>query len=467
MRTIPLIAVSFFAALPLAAQANSDPFPAPLEPTAGVIAVNFSEFAAIPDIDGTPARMMTLFTEPGTERIFVTDMRGPIYSVSYDGSSVTQYVNINDAQWGFVVHAQGRERGMQSMTFHPQFGQVGTPGFGKFYTWTDTSNMEPTADFLPVDGESHHTVLLEWTAQNPSAATYDGAAPRELARFRQPFANHNGGHIAFNVNAAPGDSDYGLLFIGVADGGSGGDPQGMAQNLASGFGKIVRIDPLGNNSANGEYGIPADNPFAGDNNPNTLAEIFAYGVRNPQRFGWDPQTGTMYMTDIGQNTVEKISTLSLGANLGWNIWEGSFRFSSAGGVITENPRSDSNVVYPVAEYDQSDPLISNSAAATGLYIYREGPVVALRNKVLWGDSPSGEIFYFDADNPPMGGSEPVRRILLNDGGTNKTFLQVIQDKNRAQGRDPANRTDMRLNAGPNNRVFLTNKSDGTIREILP
>jgi hypothetical protein len=121
----------------------------------------------------------------------------------------------------------------------------------------------------------------------------------------------------------------------------------------------------------------------------------------------------------------------------------------------------------VAEYDQSDPLISNSAAATGLYIYREGPVVALRNKVLWGDSPSGEIFYFDADNPPMGGSEPVRRILLNDGGTNKTFLQVIQDKNRAQGRDPANRTDMRLNAGPNNRAFLTNKSDGTIREILP
>jgi len=467
MRTIPLFAVAILFAAPLAAQNTSDPFPTPIEPAAGVIAVNFREFASIPDIDGTPARMMTLFTEPGTERIFVTDMRGPIYSVSYDGSSVSQYVNINDAQWGVAVQSQGRERGIQSMTFHPQFGQAGTPGFGKFYTWTDTSNTDPEADFLPAEGESHHTVLLEWTAVNPRGATYDGAAPRELARFQQPFPNHNGGHIAFNVNASPGDPDFGLLYVSIADGGSGGDPQRMAQNLASGFGKLFRIDPLGNNSANGEYGIPADNPFAGDNDPNTLGEIFAYGIRNAQRFGWDPQTGTMYLTDIGQNTVEKITTVTRGANLGWNIWEGSFRFVDREGVGTGDPRSDANVLYPVAEFDQSDPLIQNSAAATGLYIYREGPIEALRNKVLWGDSPSGEIFHFDADNPPMGGSTPIRRVLLNDGGTNKTLLQVIQEKNRAQGRDPAGRADMRLNAGPNNRVFVTNKADGTIRELVP
>jgi hypothetical protein len=124
-------------------------------------------------------------------------------------------------------------------------------------------------------------------------------------------------------------------------------------------------------------------------------------------------------------------------------------------------------VYPVAEYDQSDPIIQNSAAATGLAIYRDGPIAALRNKVLWGDSPSGEIFHFDADNPPGGGSGPIRRLLLNDGGTAKTFLRVIQEKNTQQGRTPATRTDMRLNHGPNNRIFLTNKSDGVIRELIP
>lgn len=467
MRTIPVFAASLLIAAPLAAQTTADPFPAAIEQTQGVIPVNFREFAAIPDIDGTPARIMTLFTEPGTERIFVSDMRGPIYSVSYDGASVAQYVNVNDPQWRVGVQSQGRERGIQSITFHPQFGQAGTPGYGKFYTWTDTDNVEPEADFLPADMESHHTVLLEWTAGNPRAATYDGSAPRELARFQQPFSNHNGGHIAFNPYAAPGEPDFGLLYIGVADGGSGGDPQNMAQNLASGFGKLFRIDPLGDNSANGEYGIPADNPFAGDNNPNTLGEIYAYGIRNPQRFGWDPENGTMYLTDIGQNTVEKITTVPKGANLGWNTWEGSFRFVNREGVITANSRSDSNVVYPVAEYDQTDPIIQNQAAATGLVIYRDGPIVALRDKVLWGDSPSGEIFYFDADNPPAGGSTPIRRVLLNDGGTNKTFLQVIREKNTAQGREPANRTDVRLNAGPDNRVFLTNKSDGVIRELVP
>jgi glucose/arabinose dehydrogenase len=241
----------------------------------------------------------------------------------------------------------------------------------------------------------------------------------------------------------------------------------MAQNLASGFGKLFRIDPLGNNSANGEYGIPADNPFVADNNPNTLGEIYAYGIRNPQRFGWDPETGTMYLTDIGQNTVEKITTVPKGANLGWNIWEGSVRFVNREGVNTGDPRGDPTVTYPVAEYDQSDPIIQNQAAATGLVIYRDGPIPALRDKVLWGDSPSGEIFYFDADNPPAGGSTPIRRVLLNDGGTNKTFLQVIREKNTAQGREPANRTDVRLNAGPDNRVFLTNKSDGLIRELVP
>ena len=142
--------------------------------------------------------MMLLVDEPGTRRLFVNDMRGPLYSVSYDGKTVTLYLDINAPDWGVSVQSQGNERGFQSFAFHPQFNQAGTRGFGKFYTYTDTSNTTPAPDFRPGGGTStHDTVLLEWTAKNPAAATYDGGPPRELIRFEQPFANHNGGQLSF------------------------------------------------------------------------------------------------------------------------------------------------------------------------------------------------------------------------------------------------------------------------------
>ena len=365
---------------------------------------------------------------------------------------------------------------MQSFAFHPQFGQGGTPGFGKFYIWTDTSNTDPTPDVV-AGGEdnSHDTVLLEWTARTPGAATYDGGAPRELLRFEQPFRNHNGGQIGFNPLASPGDADFGLLYVGVADGGSGGDPLSLAQNLNSGFGKILRIDPLGSNSANGQYGIPADNPFVNDSDDTTLAEIYAYGVRNPQRFAWDSASGNMFFTDIGQNIVEEISLVTAGANFGWNDWEGSFGFISRAEVSLANQRGDSRVTYPVAEYDHVDPLLverspptgRTSTAATGVYVYRGNAIPQLANLVLWGDLPSGEIFHIDADNLPTGGQAAIRRVLLIHDGETKTLLQLIQEKNREQGKQPAARADLRYGAGPDGQVFIMNKHDGTIRLLVP
>ena len=171
---------------------------------------------------------------------------------------------------------QNFERGFQSFAFHPDFNRRGAPGYGKIYTYVDTSNVTPTPDWTPTTPGAkvaHHAVLLEWTAKNPAAATYDGDAPRELMRWHRPFVNHNGGQLGFNPTARRGSADYGLLYAGNADGGAGGDPMNMAQNLASTFGKILRIDPLGKNSANGKYGIPKDNPFVNDNDPNTLGEI--------------------------------------------------------------------------------------------------------------------------------------------------------------------------------------------------
>ncbi|MGD8817413.1 MAG: hypothetical protein PVJ51_09495, partial [Acidobacteriota bacterium] len=169
-----ILAALLLTAVPLV-QTTTDPFPDPVEQTDGVIGVGFREFASLPDIDGAPARPMLLIDEPGTGRLFVNDMRGPIYTVGYDGGAVTAYLDINDPQWSVNVEASGRERGMQSFALHPQFGEAGAPGYGKLYTWTDTGNTDPEPDFAPGDGQNaHDTVLLEWTARDASAATYDG-----------------------------------------------------------------------------------------------------------------------------------------------------------------------------------------------------------------------------------------------------------------------------------------------------
>ena len=166
--------------------------------------------------------------------------------------------------------------------------------------------MAPTPDFLPSGGSNtHDTIVLEWTATTPSATTYDGGPPRELFRLRQPFQNHNAGHMAFNPYVAPGHLEFGLLYIAVADGGSGGDPFSHAQNMGSAFGKLFRIDPLGTNSRNKKYGVPASNPFV--RTPGALPEIHALGIRNAQRFAWDPKNGNLFLADIGQNIVEEIS----------------------------------------------------------------------------------------------------------------------------------------------------------------
>jgi len=439
-----------------------DPFPQPINTTDGVIRVNIAEFASVPDMNGEPARMMLLVNEPGTRRLFVNDMRGPLYNVSYDGKTVTRYIDINAQNWGVSVQSQGRERGFQSFAFHPQFNQAGTRGYGKFYTYTDSSNMQPTPDFIPAGGmNTHDTVLFEWTAKNPAAATYDGGPPREMVRFRQPFANHNAGLAAFNPLAMPGSADYGLLYIALADGGSGGDPFNAAQNLGTPFGKILRIDPLGTNSANGKYGIPASNPFVRGSDPKALGEIYAYGVRNPQRFGWDPKNGNLFLAEIGQNIVEEISLITPGANLGWNTWEASFRFISRTEIKLNEQRGDPKVTYPIVEYDHRDPLFGPQVATTGVVVYRGTAIPALANLVLFGDNPSGEVFYFNADRLPTGGQDPIRRVLFNSGGSAKTLMQLIKEK-----KPSAARADLRFGLGPDNQVFLLNKQDGTIRQIV-
>ena len=454
---------------PLPAGQTNEPFPQPIVGTEGVITVSLREFASLPDIDGVAARMMMLVGEPVSRRLFVSDMHGLLYTVSADGGTVTPFLDIRDPKWGTPVQSQGRERGFQSFVLHPQFAQAGTPGFGKFYVYTDTSNQMPAPDFVStIETSPHDTVLQEWTAKTPGAATYDGGPPRELIRLRQPYANHNGGMITFNATARPGTPDFGLLYVGVGDGGSGGDPQNLSQNLGSAFGKILRIDPLGKNGRGGKYGIPAGNPFV--SRQGALPEIYAYGVRNSQRFAWDPKDGAMFMTDIGQNIVEEVSPVTAGANLGWNVWEGSYRYVSQRAVITAAPRSDPAITYPIVEWDQLDPVLltNNSSAAGSLVVYRSATIPRLTNRLLFGDMPSGAMFHVSADNLPAGGQDAIRlvRFVTAGSSTPRAVLDIIQEKNRTQGRTPvAFRADLRFDATADGRIFLLNKADGTIRVI--
>ena len=173
----------------------------------------------------------------------------------------------------------------------------------------------------------------------------------------------------------------------------------------------------------------------------------------------------MYLADIGQNIVEEISPVTAGANLGWNTWEGSYKFVNRQ-VDVANPRSDAAMTWPIAEFDHTDPILTRPAV-TGVYVYRGTAVKQLQNLLLFGDNPSGEIFYINADKQPAGGQDAIRRIMLNDKGTNKTLLQLIREKNAAQGKPAAPRADLRFGRGPNGQIFVMNKRDGVIRLLVP
>ncbi len=399
----------------------------------------------------------------------MSDMRGVLYVMSADGGAVTPFLDLRDPAWRLAIQSQGRERGLQSFALHPQFRERGAQGYGKFYTYADVADQAPPADFTtPNANSTHDTAILEWTMLRADAAAYDGAAPRELLRFRQPFANHNGGALAFNPLVRRGHRDFGLLYIGVGDGGSGGDPMNLAQNMGSAFGKIFRIDPLEPRSGGTKYGIPSHNPFVGT--AGVLPEIFAYGMRNSQRFAWDAKSGQMFLSDIGQNVVEEVSVLTPGANLGWNTWEGSYRYMGRSGVSTESPRSDRAVTYPIVEWDQVDPVLlaSGQAASVGLVIYRSKLVPQLTNRMLVSDMPSGEVFHVSADAMPDGGQAALRRVLFTTGPDRNTgvpILEIIRETNRAQGKPPATRADLRFDMSAAGRIFLLNKADGVIRVI--
>lgn len=215
------------------------------------------------------------------------------------------------------------------------------------------------------------TIVARVTMQSISAP--GGGQVQELISIRQPFSNHNGGMLEFGPD--------GYLYIGVGDGGSGGDPRGYAQILRSHLGKILRIG-VQNSSA---YAIPPDNPFANSKNDafSERPEIFAWGLRNPWRFSFTPG-GRLLVADVGQDDYEELSFVARGDNMGWNTMEGFHCFK---------PRKNcgqSGLKLPFYEYDHGV-----GQSILGGYVYEGTALPQFRNKYIFADSVAGRIFAID------------------------------------------------------------------------
>ena len=447
------------AAAPVAGQ---DYFPEQVP--VGSADVGIRDFARLPNSgEGLPARMSVMTSDP-SGRLFVNDQRGPLYTVSDDGATVTPYLDLS-AYDELAVELFRGEQGFQSFAFHPDFLNAGTAGYGRFYTLSSTSNTDPAVDFEPGGNATHHEILLEWQTATPEAGTFtpaDADRPyREVMRIKQPFANHNGGLIAFNTTDDP--SDRGNLYVALGDGGSTGDPRDYGQDAGNPYGAILRIDPLGNDSANGRYGIVAGNALAADGDPETLGEIYAYGFRNPQQFGWDDATGDLYVGDIGQSAVEEIDRVVNGGNYGWNEREGSFPYRDGG--------DDPSFIDPVAEYDHTNPfvgdLVTERRAVTVGEVVRGSEINALNGLLLAGDFPTGVMLYLDVDDDPLDGGQGGLRELLpkTEDGEAVRLIELIRRERQALGLSSAFRADLRYSLGTDGRIFVLNKQDGVIREF--
>ena len=228
--------------------------------------------------------------------------------------------------------------------------------------------FSPDGQFLYVNftNESGDTRVIEFAVKGETSLD----DRRQVLAVDQPFGNHNGGHLAFGPD--------GYLYIGLGDGGSGGDPQGNGQNLRTLLGKMLRIDPR---PSGGEpYAVPEDNPFVGEAG-GARPEIWALGLRNPWRYSFDRTSGDLWIGDVGQNSREEINHVAKGAsgrNYGWNLLEGNERFRGS-------PPDD--YVAPVHDYKTGD----GTCAVTGGVMYRGRKVAPLLGAYLFADVCEGRL----------------------------------------------------------------------------
>jgi glucose/arabinose dehydrogenase len=325
---------------------TSEPRPVSLVPVSGRNWERPTEMGPYPSASG------------GAPGIFVVEQDGVVYEVAA-GGAVTTILDLRD-----IVLRSGNEEGFLSLALDPGFAS-------NRYVWTYYSMANP-----------RRTVLVRYTRQ-ASAPTIDRASQLVVLEVGQPFANHNGGAIRFGPD--------GMLYLGLGDGGSAGDPTGNGQNLNTLLGKIIRLD-VRNASASQRYAVPGDNPFVG--RAGARGEIWAYGMRNPWRMSFDPATGALWVGDVGQGAVEEIDIVTRGGNFGWGVVEGDRCYKPATGCNREG------MTPPVAVYGHDN----GRCSVVGGFVYRGSRVPEIAGAYVYGDTCSGEIWAVNAAAPKA----PVR-----------------------------------------------------------
>ncbi|MDD3520923.1 MAG: PQQ-dependent sugar dehydrogenase [Actinomycetota bacterium] len=284
----------------------------------------------------------------GSGRIFIVEQAGRILVITgKDANKADVFLDLKER-----VDDNGNEKGLLGLAFHPDFKEN-----GQFFVNYTTENSTIVSRFLV-------------SADNPDEAEPD--SEEIIITFAQPYANHNGGKLAFS----PVDR---YLYIATGDGGGAGDPDKNSQNLGTLLGKILRID-IDNKESGLNYSIPRDNPFKG-NREGYREEIYAYGLRNPWKFSFDSITGTLWAADVGQNKTEEIDIIQKGKNYGWNIMEGSYCYDPPEGC---NPEG---LELPVYEYQH--PL---GESITGGYVYNGEALDLLKGVYIYADFITGHIW---------------------------------------------------------------------------
>ncbi|UZD21664.1 PQQ-dependent sugar dehydrogenase [Algoriphagus halophytocola] len=417
-----------------------DPIPEPV-PDSG-IRVELELFSQLPASDEAQplAKMTKMDVVPGTNRVFVNDQRVGLYELI--GQKPQMYLPILDHK-PELISKPGWATGMASFSFHPEFTENGL-----FYT----AHTEPGGTLEPDYGYPDSIrvfmqwVLTEWQAEDPAAASFKGSS-RELLRIDIPSQAHGMQELTFNPNSKPGDEDYGLLFIGFGDGGLAEQRAAYVSDSKGTriYSSILRIDPLGNDSPNGQYGIPKSNPFAGE--AGKAGEVYANGFRNPNRVFWDKK-GNMYATDIGQHSVEEINKIEKGNFYGWPIREGRFIINPYGKFNEIFPLKEDDekygVTYPIVQLDHDE-----LAAIFAGYVMPYGP---LEGKLIFGDILSGRLFFTDLDDPEAAG---VQSWGVLYEGQEISLLELCGGK----------RVDLKFGQDADGQVYIMSKTEGKIYRI--
>lgn len=330
-----------------------------------------SSYAIEPIVSGLQQPTYAAVPPDGSDRFFVTGKLGTVQVVQ-DGKLLDDLLlDLRDR-----VAWEGGEQGLLSLAFHPDFEENGY--FYIYYT------------ALP----DYRTVLSRFqvSAADPNLAPAESETV--LLEIPQPNTHHNGGHLAFGPD--------GYLYLSVGDGGQGGWPS-PAQDPSNLLGTVVRLD-VSEPGADPPYQVPADNPFVGDDQ--VRPEIWAIGLRNPWRFDFDPQSGDLYLTDVGAEKREEINYQpagqGAGANYGWRFYEGDAEYS-----IPKDAPDKSIFTFPVYDYDH---LALGGCSITGGFVYRGKAHPELDGKYIFGDFCSGFVWSLEKD----GDKANVDRLLRAD-----------------------------------------------------